>query len=453
MKIIIKVFLIAALTQLISQENLIRVINLDDSINEYTISEIRDISFDIENQAIAIVSLKDQSESEVQLLSSSKIEFDESRVTFSTLNEKTEFNIADIAKIEFENINEQRYPFGELDVDEIVLNGLNNPWSIDFLSNNELIFTEHDGRLFRYNMATDTREQISGLPSNLAQFGQGGLLDVTLHPDYDNNNIIYLVYSINEGGQSATTVGRGELSGNQLLNFEEIFRGSPLAGGGAHFGSRIIFDKEGKLYFSIGDRGRQNTAQDSTNHNGGVLRINDDGTVTDDNPYLDAPDALPEIYTMGNRNIQGMFYLEEKDEIWAVEHGPRGGDELNIIEAGENYAWPLATYGINYDGTPITEVRSIPGYVDPITYWVPSIAPCGMDMINYNSNSNELDLIIGALAGQHLQRLLIKDNEVIDRVRSLEGYGRFRDVQMSPDGYLYAAVQSPGRIIRLKMKD
>jgi glucose/arabinose dehydrogenase len=264
---------------------------------------------------------------------------------------------------------------------------------------------------------------------------------------------VYLVYSVGENFQSTTAVGRGVLNGNTLENFEELFRGEPLLSGGNHFGSRIIFDKDNKLYFSIGDRGRDNNAQDSTNHYGGVLRINDDGSIPEDNPYLNAPGAQPEIYTMGNRNIQGMFYLSEKDEIWAIEHGPQGGDELNLIEAGENYAWPLATFGINYDGTPITDKTSIPGYKDPITYWVPSIAPCGMDMINYDEATNELDIIFGALRGSHLHRIIVKDNKVTETVRSLQGYARFRDVQMSPDGYLYAATQGPGRIIRLKIKD
>lgn len=147
-----------------------------------------------------------------------------------------------------------------------------------------------------------------------------------------------------------------------------------------------------------------------------------------------------------------MFYIPENDQIWAVEHGPQGGDELNLIESGQNYSWPLATYGINYDGTSITETKSIPGNPDPITYWVPSIAPCGMGLIDYDSESGEIDLVIATLRGQHLQRLKVKDKQVIDVVESLNGYARFRDVQLSPDGYLYATTQSPGRIIKLKMK-
>jgi glucose/arabinose dehydrogenase len=451
MKIAILILILLSSCDLFSQHK-IQIIGTDESVNEYTVEEITDITFNLDNNTIATV-IHSETTTDIELNSNSVISFGNGAMVFNGTNGTNEFVLSEIESIEFEEIVvENRYPFGELAVDEIIVDGLSNPWSIDFIDNDNLIFTEKSGSLFRHNISTGNTTQITGLP-DVQNVGQGGLLDVTLHPDFEENNMVYLAYSVGENNRYTTAIGRGKLSGNTLENFEELFRGSPLQEGGNHFGSRIVFDNDHKLYFTIGDRGRQNNAQDSTNHYGGVLRINEDGTVPNDNPYLSAPGAQPEIYTMGNRNIQGMFYVSETDMLWAIEHGPRGGDELNIIEAGENYAWPLATFGINYNGTPITEKTSIPGYIDPITYWVPSIAPCGMDFINYDSENNELDIIIGTLAGSHLNRILVKDNKVTQTVRSLEGYGRFRDVQMSADGYLYAATQGPGRIIRLKMKD
>ena len=431
----------------------VQIIGIDASVNEYSTEDISRISFDLEDMTIAKVTTTDNTVVEIELDSESQITFDSGKMMVTGESSKNEFALDELSSIEFEEkATENRYPFGELEVDEIIVNNLSNPWSIDFIDSDNLLFTEHSGGLYKHNIPDDITYSISGVP-DFVHAGQGGMLDVTVHPNFKENNLVYLVYTVGENFKYTTAVGRGVLNGNNLEVFEELFRGELMLNGGNHFGSRIIFDNENKLYFSIGDRGRQDNAQDSTNHYGGVLRINDDGSVPDDNPYLNSPGAKPEIYTMGNRNIQGMFYLSEKDEIWSIEHGPRGGDELNLIEAGENYAWPLATYGINYDGTPITEVRSIPGYKDPITYWVPSIAPCGMDLVNYDQSNNEVDLIFGALSGSHLHRIKVKDYKVTETVRSLEGYARFRDVQMSPDGYLYAATQNPSRIIRLKMKD
>jgi glucose/arabinose dehydrogenase len=195
--------------------------------------------------------------------------------------------LADLESIEFEAPEqESRYPFGELDVDEVVVNNLTNPWSIDFIDNENLIFTELDGRLYTYNIPNADLQQIDGLP-NITAIGQGGLIDVTLHPDFENNLRVYLVYSIGADWQFTTAVGYGTLNGNSLENFVEIFQGFPLTGEAVHFGSRIIFDNDGKLYFAIGDRGEQDQAQDKSNHYGSVLRINDDGTVPSDNPFLD----------------------------------------------------------------------------------------------------------------------------------------------------------------------
>lgn len=449
MKKIYFIILLIAFSNVFCQDK-IKIINTDNSVSEHSLSEIADINFDLENATIAIVNFVNTSQ-KIAIDGQTQIRFESNNIIFDRNNQQEVIALSDIVSIEFETIYPNRYPFGELEVDEVIVNGLSNPWSLDFIDKNNIIFTEHNGGLFRHNIATGQTQEINGV-ENVRPYGQGGLLDVTLDPNFDANNTIYLAYSTGGSNGYTTGIAKAILEGNTLNNFEEIFRGSPLTSAGQHFGSRIIFDNAGKLYFSIGDRGRMENAQDSTNHYGSVLRINTDGSVPSDNPYLNSPDAMPELYTMGNRNIQGMFYLPEKDEIWAVEHGPRGGDELNIIEAGENYAWPLATYGINYDGSPITDETSIPGYIDPITYWVPSIAPCGMDLINYSAENNELDIIIATLAGRHLHRIKVVNNEVVDAVESLNGYARFRDIQLSPDGYLYATTQSPGQIIKLKAK-
>jgi glucose/arabinose dehydrogenase len=442
-------------------EQTIRIINLDGTENQYSLDDIEDITFDLDDSVFVLVTDDMDNQSRIELGAESEIAFILGEIEFRNVgangNTNRAFELNNIKSIQFELNEIIDYPFGELAVDEIIVNGLSNPWSLDFLDTNTIIFNEKSGGLFIHDLNNNSTTEVNGMPP-IADVGQGGFLDITVHPEYATNNEIYFAYVVGGNGGFTTAIGKAkfeyspEMAQPTLNDFQEIFRGDPMLSGGQHFGSRIIFDNEGKLYFAIGDRGRMENGQDSTNHYASVLRINTDGSVPQDNPYLDAPGAKPELYTMGNRNIQGMFYLKEKDEIWAIEHGPRGGDELNVIEAGENYAWPLATYGINYNGTPITDQTSIPGYKDPVTYWVPSIAPCGMDMISYDSEKDELDIIIATLAGTHLHRILVKDYEVVETVRSLEGYARFRDVQRSPDGYLYAATQSPGRIIRLEMK-
>lgn len=450
-KIVIILVLLA--TMCLYSQHKIQIIGVDDSVNEYSVEDITNITFEFESRTLAIVMTSDNEMAEMELDNESSITFDSENITLMGVNSSEKFELSKLTSIEFEEINiENKYPFGELTVDEIIVDNLINPWGIDFLDKDNLIFTEISGRLYKHNLKNGKSVSITGLPK-IKSVGQGGLLDVTLHPDFDENGFVYLAYTVEKDNRYTTAIGRGKLVGDELIDFEELFRGSPLLEGGYHFGSRIVFDNDNILYFSIGERGRQENAQDSTNHLGGVLRLHDDGTIPNDNPYLDAPGAQPEIYTMGNRNIQGMFYLSERDEIWAIEHGPKGGDELNLIEGGENYGWPLATFGINYNDTPITDKTSIPGYKDPITYWVPSIAPCGMDMVNYDEAKNEIDIIIGTLSSSHLHRIKVKDYKVTETVRSLEGYARFRDVQMSPDGYLYAATQNPGRIIRLKTKN
>jgi glucose/arabinose dehydrogenase len=337
----------------------------------------------------------------------------------------------------------------ELFEDTVLLSNIAAPWGFTFINKNEVLFTEKQGKVYRYTISTGTLNEISGVPA-VSQNGQGGLLDIALHPNFSNNNFVYLTYAIAATGGQTTALGRGTLVGNQLQNFTELFRALPIRNSGTHFGSRIVFDKDTFLYMSVGDRGAQDSAQSKSNHFGKVLRFNDDGTVPVSNPLVGVANAKPEIYCWGNRNIQGMAMNPATGEIYAHEHGPKGGDELNLIKPNTNYGWPEVTFGINYDGTPITPDTTLPGMELPLTYWVPSIAPSGMTFIKNRQANNEADILIGALAGTHIHWLKMKDNKRVSSTRSMNGYARFRDVRQAPDGKIYAMTESPNRFVLLR---
>ena len=367
-----KILLILAVftLNLFSQDKKIEITDIDNKIKVYPINEIKNIKFEFKTPYVINVIGEDDKISNIEASNETVILFDNNVLNISDEDFIKQFQISTIKTIQFEK-KTNHVPFGELVVDEILLNNLDNPWGLDFIDKDNIIFTEHDGYLFIYNIPNKTKTEVTGLPK-VARVGQGGLLDITLHPDFNQNKYVYLSYAIEEGGKNTTAIGRGKLENNKLENFQELFRGYPLVNSSAHFGSRIVFDNDAKMYFSIGERGNGKNAQDSTNSYGCVLRLNDDGTIPADNPFLQVPKAAKEIYTKGNRNIQGLFYVPETNQVWSVEHGPRGGDELNIVKAGSNYGWPLVTFGINYDGTPITDKTTLPGYEDPITYWVPA---------------------------------------------------------------------------------
>ncbi len=337
----------------------------------------------------------------------------------------------------------------ELFEEKVLINNLAAPWGFTFINNNEVLFTEKRGKLYRYTISTATLNEISGLPA-IAQNGQGGLLDVALHPNFSNNNFVYLTYAVNGTGGQTTALGRGNLVGNQLQNFTEIFRALPIVNSGVHFGSRIVFDRNNLIYMSVGDRGTQTNAQNKNNHLGKVLRFNDDGSVPTSNPLVGVPNTKPEIFCWGNRNIQGMAMNPATGEIFAHEHGPQGGDELNLIKANTNYGWPAVTFGINYDGTSITPNTSLPGMEPPLTYWVPSIAPSGLTFIRNGQLNNEADILIGALAGTHIHWLKMKDDKRVSSTRSMNGYARFRDIRQAPDGKIYAMTESPNQFVLLR---
>jgi len=336
-----------------------------------------------------------------------------------------------------------------LSEEKILINNMAAPWGFTFVNSNEVLFTEKQGKVFRYIISSNTLTEISGVPT-VSQNGQGGLLDIALHPNFSSNNFVYLTYAVAATGGQTTALGRGRLIGSQLQNFTELFRALPVRNDGQHFGSRIVFDRNNLLYMSVGDRGLPENAQNRNNHLGKVLRFNDDGTVPANNPLVGVANTQPQIFTWGNRNIQGMAMNPATGQIYAHEHGPRGGDELNLIKANTNYGWPEVTFGTNYDGTPITADTTRVGMELPLTYWVPSIAPSGMTFITNGQPNNEADILIGALAGTHLHWLKLRENKKIASTRSMNGYARFRDVRQAPDGKIYAMTESPNRFILLR---
>ncbi len=327
--------------------------------------------------------------------------------------------------------------------------GLENPWGMAFLPDGRILITERPGRLRLFAQGELLDAPVQGIPA-IWNFGQGGLLDVVLHPDYDENGWIYLAYAAPRGDGGNTSVSRGRLLGNSFTDIELIFQGEPATGRGQHFGSRIVFDDEGYLFTTIGDRGVMQNAQTLENHNGKVIRLYDDGSVPSDNPFTDVEGAKPEIWSYGHRNIQGMGIHPDSRILWAHEHGPRGGDEINIIRKGLNYGWPEVTHGINYDGTIITEDTARVGMEDPVLHWTPSIAPCGMAFVDSDRYPEWYgNMLVGALAGQHIHRVVIEGNEVVNTEYLLEGFARFRDIRQGPDGYIYVLTEAPGLFFRL----
>src|SRR5687768_5308783 len=284
---------------------------------------------------------------------------------------------------------------------DTLADNLKNPWAIEFLPDGRMLVTERAGEVLIFQDDKQLPEAIQ-IPDVFVK-GQGGLLDITLHPDYEDNGWIYLSYAKKGEGGGGTVVARTKLEGNKFSALEELFAAQPLSESGVHFGSRIVFDGNGYMFFSSGERGTKENAQTLENHLGKILRLHDDGRVPNDNPFVNTKGAKPEIWSYGHRNPQGLVYDADKKALWDVEHGPRGGDELNLVEEGKNYGWPVITYGINYDGTPITDITSKEGMEQPVTYWVPSIAPCGMAQVTGNKYPSwKNNMLVGALAFQHV---------------------------------------------------
>jgi glucose/arabinose dehydrogenase len=321
-----------------------------------------------------------------------------------------------------------------------VIEGLEYPWGLAFLPDGRMLVTERPGRLRIVGKDGKLDPQpVAALPA-IAAHGQGGLLDVALHPRFLQNGLVYLSYAARGDGGVGTEVARGRLSGYRLENVEVIFRQQPKGSTGRHFGSRLVFDREGYLYVTLGDRGEMERAQKADDHAGSVIRLYDDGRVPADNPFVGRSGWKPEKYTLGNRNMQGAALHPRTGMLWTHEHGPQGGDEVNVIRPGVNYGWPVITYGVNYGiGTKIGEGTQKAGMAQPLHYWVPSIAPSGMAFYTGDRFPGwRGNLFVGALRDQMLVRLTLDGEKVVSEERMLKNVlGRIRDVRNGPDGCLY----------------
>ncbi|MFP4352574.1 MAG: PQQ-dependent sugar dehydrogenase [Puniceicoccaceae bacterium] len=339
---------------------------------------------------------------------------------------------------------------------ETVVDELDLPWSLAFLPGGDWLVSERAGTLLRIDPETGARQTIEGIPEVFAK-GQGGLLDVAVHPGHAENGWVYLSYSDpSPGGRRGfTAIARGRLDGDRWVDEEVVFQVPDEFYGrsGVHFGCRMVFDGD-HLFFTIGDRGRQEQARDLSRPNGKTHRIFHDGRIPPDNPFADEPDAFPSIWTIGNRNAQGLALDPSSGHLWETEHGPRGGDELNLLRGGADYGWPFVTFGMNYNGTPITDRTSAPGIVDPVVHWTPSPAVCGLDFYDADAFPRWRGaLLSGALAGQELRLLRLDGESVAGQEILVKGMGRIRDVEVGPGGLVYIVFNGPGRIVRMSPAD
>lgn len=315
-------------------------------------------------------------------------------------------------------------------------------WGFDFLPDQRIIFTERTGKILILNIETKAVSEVTGVPAVTA-FGESGLLDLKLHPLFAENNLVYFCYTTSDRSQA---LGRGTLNGNSLVNFEQIFKAKDSNTAIRHFGCRIEFENANHLFLSLGDQVEQSKAQSLGSHLGKILRLNDDGTYPADNPFVTTPGALPEIWSLGHRNPQGLAIRPETNELFSSEHGPTGGDELNIIDVGQNYGWPRVTLGL-----PRGDLgQSAPGFQDPIASWTPSIAPSGMTF--YSANEIPAwrgNLFIASLRGQHIRRIGLTGGTVTSQELLLKNKGlRFRNVRQGTDGILYFSTDD-GKIGRI----
>ena len=328
---------------------------------------------------------------------------------------------------------------------ETIVDGIEVPWGMTFLSEKELLVTEKKGVLYRVSNGNKT--EVGGLPE-IYKRGQGGLLDVAVHPDFKSNNLIYMTLSSHIEGDKGgnTALYQAKLNANTLEDVKRLYKATPNTTKGQHWGSRIVFDDDGHLFFSVGDRGNRDVnPQDLKRDGGKIYRLNLDGSIPSDNPFINTDGAKKAVFSYGHRNPQGMTVHPKTGEIWENEHGPKGGDEINIIQKGKNYGWPVITYGINYSGTPITDERSRPGMEQPFYYWVPSIAPSGMAFSSSRVYKKwKGDLFVGSLKFKYLEHLVIKKGKVVKREKILNEIGRIRNVKEGPDGYLYIGVEGKG---------
>ena len=336
---------------------------------------------------------------------------------------------------------------------ELFSDGYKIPWGMAFLPDGSLLVNDISGKMYKVSQNGQRKIEIKGIP-DVYYRGQGGLLDVEINPNFEENNIIYISYSdiIDKPFKniSFTAIAKAELIKDELKNFRVIYRTNDThySSSPYHFGSRIAIDEK-YIYFSIGDRGKQNDAQDKFLPSGKIHRINLDGSIPIDNPFLDKNGNPSSVFCYGNRNPQGLAF-DSSGRLWELEHGPKGGDELNIIEKGKNYGWPVITYGVNYNGTKITDITHKEGMEQPIWHWTPSIAVCGMKVYrgeefgSWNGN-----ILVTSLKFEYLERVVVNDRKMVEREIIYEPGSRVRDVEIDPIGNIYVALENPGRIVKL----
>lgn len=339
----------------------------------------------------------------------------------------------------------------------ILTDRLDFPWGIAFMPDASMLVTERPGRLrIVYPDGSMRRDPVKGLPP-IVEVGQGGLMDVALHPRFAENQLVFLSYVAREGNAVGTEVLRGRLSENRLEDVQVIFRMQPKSRSGVHFGSRLAFDRANHLFVTLGDRGAKDRAQNLDDDAGSIVRLNDDGSIPPDNPFVSRAGAHPAIYAYGNRNVQGAAIHPVTGELWIHEHGPQGGDELNVVRAGANYGWPAVSYGVNYGvGTRIGEGTQKPGTEQPVHVWVPSIAPSGMAFYTGDAFPRwKNNLLVGGLRGRTLVRLVLDGERVLSEERMLTNeLGRIRDVRVGPDGMVYLLIDSDhGLLVRVEPAD
>jgi glucose/arabinose dehydrogenase len=332
-----------------------------------------------------------------------------------------------------------------------LLTGFEEPWGMDFLPDGRLLITEKGGALKLVSADLRRVATIAGVPQS-ADAGQGGLLDVLVHPDFADNGRIFLSYAVEQDGSYSTRVSRARLDGMRLVELQALFTARPFFRERRHFGSRLLLD-DGYLYITVGDRGNRDLAQRLDSHNGKVIRLTEEGTVPPDNPFVQTPGALPEIWTYGHRNPQGIARHPHSGAIWVAEHGPQGGDEINELVAGANYGWPVITYGEEYGGGKIGEGTEKPGMLQPLLYYVPSIGAAGIDFYTSGRYPGWTDsLLVSGLRQTQISRLELIPEGVGRQTRMLADLEmRIRDVQQGPDGLVYALADG-SRLIRLQLE-
>ena len=337
---------------------------------------------------------------------------------------------------------------------EVVNDEVKEPWAVAFLPDGRFLVTEKAGPVVMLDRDGKKIAAIKGTPKSVVH-GQGGMMDVAVHPDFANNGWVYLAFAEGEekNGRmhSLTTIVRGRINDNTWQEEQVIWRGADefRAAPGVHFGSRIVF-RDGYVFFVIGERGGMMQVQDVTRPNGKIFRLYEDGRVPQDNPFVDTKDAEPGIWSYGHRNPQGLAFDTRNGDLYSTEHGPRGGDEFNLILPGRNYGWPVITHGMNYNGTPITGKTAREGMEQPVIYWTPSIAACGLAFYDGDVFPRwKHDFFAGGLKSQELRRLRVQDRKVVEQEVVLKGSGRVRDVKMAPDGYLYVVFNDPDKLVRL----